>query len=63
MRHIHVATQQTHHQRNIRVSYIVGMARNARLQQDAQQLQKQAKEWFELRGKKQRLFQDFVGSV
>ena len=42
------------------VSYIVGMARNARLQQDAQQLQKQAKEWFELRGKKQRLFQDFV---
>ncbi len=43
-----------------KVSYIVGMARNARLQQDAQQLQKQAKEWFELRGKKQRLFQDFV---
>ncbi len=42
------------------VSYIVGMARNARLQQDAQQLQKQAKEWFELRGKKQRLSQDFV---
>ena len=41
------------------VYYIVGMARNARLQQIAQQLQEQAQQRFELTGKKQRLFQHF----
>jgi len=41
------------------VYFIVGMARNGRLQQDGQQLQEQAKQRFELTGKKHRLFQDF----
>ncbi len=41
------------------VRYMVGAVSNGRLQQAGQQLQEQAKQLFELTGKKQRLFQDF----